>query len=147
MNLTIILFSIILIIGCNNKTDKTEFPKDTDFKLSYTLSNQTPKLGEQIEINALLGNLSNNNVILEADPMINIDFFKPGETEDVIRVGVGMTHDIKAQSSYKESKKVLFDKIGKYKINITSNFIISGDPHNPSIIFNYKTEPTIIDIK
>jgi hypothetical protein len=94
----------LLLFTLTSCTKKLFIPLENNFKLTYKLSNPTPKLGDEI---------------------------------------------VKGHEKHIETKKLLVDKPGKYKITINSRFTINmNDSNNQGYAeYNLKTEPIEFEIK
>jgi hypothetical protein len=132
----------LFISGCGKETLKD------NFKLTYSLSNTKPKLGDEIEIKAVLQNISKLDYSLAAGfPLIEIYVFKPVTTTggpDEVVGGVGKFYIIKSLQSESESKKFVFDKVGKYIISISSR--IRDTEATKFEIISFELKPIAITI-
>jgi hypothetical protein len=144
------LISLILILfiftSCTKSTLYT--PSNDDFKLSYSLSNQAPSIGDEIQVTAILENLTNNDFYIDGDnpvshiTIVNLD---DPNSMDVI-VGTGLSMVFKSHQKLTEIKKLKIEKLGKYSISATSRFVVRRTTNILETTFELKTEPTIFDI-
>jgi hypothetical protein len=140
----IIIFLLILIVTAS--CSKLYIPVDDDFKLSYIVSNQTPKIGDEIEVSATLENLSNSDFNFDGDSLhitiVNID--DPNSLDAF--AGTGLLMNFKAHQKHSETRKFLIEKPGKYSISAISRFVIKNTAKIPASTFELKTDPTIFEV-
>lgn len=149
------LFSVavlfLLIFTLTSCTKKTFIPLENNFKLTYKLSNPVPKLGDEIEVTSILENTSYSDFYFSgSNPMSEILIYKlndPNFTDVIVGTGLGTT--FKGHEKHLETKKLLIDKPGKYKITINSRFTINmiGSNNQGYAEYNLKTEPIEFEIK
>jgi hypothetical protein len=101
----LLLLILIVITSCSAKV---YIPIDDDFKLSYIVSNQAPKIGDEIEVTATLENLSNNDLNFDGDSL-HISFVNLDDSLDVY-AGTGLLMNFKAHQKHSETSN-LFESI------------------------------------
>jgi hypothetical protein len=144
------LISLILILLITSSCTSNELyaPSDTDFKLTYTISNPTPKIGDEVVVTATLENLTNNDFTFNGDsPVSHISIVNLDDPNSMdIIVGTGLSIVFKSHQKLTENKKLKIEKPGKYTISATSRFVIRRTSNILETTFNLKTEPTSFDI-
>jgi hypothetical protein len=138
----VILLLLILIV--TTSCQKLYIPIDDDFKLSYIVSNQTPNIGDEIEVTATLENLSNSDFNFDGDSL-HISFVNLDDSLDAY-AGTGLLMNFKSHQKHSETRKILIEKPGKYSISATSQFVIKNTSKIPDSTFKLKTDPTLIEV-
>ncbi|RKP57984.1 hypothetical protein D7Z26_00255 [Cohnella endophytica] len=119
----ILMFLIFTLLGCTEKSK--EFPKENDFTISSSVSNMSPKVGEEITINTKLINKTEQNFDVQRGPkLILVQYRKIEDPVDLIIEGPGYQDTIWANNEYANIETIKIEEPGKYKINITASFSI-----------------------
>jgi hypothetical protein len=146
-NLIPLILILLIISSCTSNELYT--PSDTDFKLTYTISNPTPKIGDEVAVIATLENLTNNDFAFDGDnPVSHISIVNLDDPNsmDVI-AGTGLSAVFKSHQKLTESKMLKIEKPGRYSISATSRFVIKKTSNILETTFKLKTEPSILEIK
>lgn len=137
------ILSILALVGCNQPF---AFPAESDFTLVSNVSNRSPNVGEEFEINAVLQNSLDSNYKIAHGPDV-IGIYVVELNQPVIKTGPGRTTDLKAREKITKSHKLKLEKAGMYEIVVDADFSISDPKTNEQKTYLIKTEPIVIEVK
>lgn len=141
------IISVLAFVGCNKPF---AFPTESDFTLVSNVSNNTPKVGEEFEVNAIIQNsLESNYKIVHLPSVIGIYVVDLSEPERIIAKvsGPAITTNLKAKQKITKSHKLKLEKAGNYEIVVDADFLITNRKTNEQKTYLIKTEPIIIGVK
>jgi len=120
---------VFALIGCSNRT-----PVESDFSLSYNLSEEQVTTGNEIVVTATLTNLSKTNYKIEYSSFL-IGIF-PADEEGVVLSIIFNELTLHSHDSVRQSKTISFDDSGEYEYVVVAIFNVGDQGFTYRVPFN-----------
>lgn len=144
----VLLCLLVLTGGCDKSF---VFPSEKDFSLTASVSKTTLRVGEELVIDGMFKNLAVSTYNLSSSAsfsksgLIHINMYDLDE-EEMIIVGSTRILDVKGNEEVFESRKIRMDKVGKYKVVVSSIFDITNPKKSERHSYNIKADKIIIEV-
>ncbi|MEK0317622.1 hypothetical protein [Cohnella sp. 56] len=140
----VLLMLLLMTTACAGKVSPLD---ESDFKLSYELSNPRPKLGDTIELRATLQNVTKHTLDFDGgSQLIHIHVIKPGDPDQYIDADAGRIYSLKPLEKRTRMLPIMLDKKGKYKVYIATSRL-TAHINGPSKVIAVNLDPVYIDVQ
>ena len=151
IKLSFMLFLLCLLAVTGGCSESFVFPSEKDFSLTASVSKTTLRIGEDLMVEGVFKNLTDSTYKLSSGAsfsdsgLIHINMYNLDE-EEMIMVGSEVLRDVKGNEEVFETSKIKMDKVGKYKVVVSSNFDITNSKNSEKRSYNIRADKIIIEV-